>query len=435
VTNDWDVIIVGARCAGAGLGTLLARKGVRVLMLDAAPRGTDLPMSTHYVQPPGMAAFDRLGLGDRIRSVTPPTRVFRAAIEDTELLTPLREGRFGYCVRRSTVDPWLQDTAEAAGVEFRDRHRVTGLVREGDRVAGVVVEHSSGRETLRARLVVGADGPHSTVAKLTGVEESLCVDGSRGGYFAYFPAPSRWDYPWDGTLEHRGDELRYVFRTDGGLVLLASVTTREQAVRWGRNWREKMREHLQGSPITRSLVEGREQVGKGCGLVKMQFFYRRPIGPGFALVGDAGHFKDFVTGQGMSDALLDAERLARAVVDGHEVAFERYWYERDVETLPLHFDAIRQGTVGYNNAFSRFVFRHLHARRDLLERFALVNEREITPDALIPMKTMLAWVSLEMLRGGLGVFKGFLETGRSMGEEQKYIASRRALLDRLRAAA
>ena len=427
--DSWDVVIVGARCAGAALGTLLARQGVRTLMLEASPRGTDMPMSTHYVQPPGMEAFDRLGLGDRIRAVTPPARVFRAAIEGIELIAPLREGHLGYCVRRSTVDPWLQETAEAAGVELRDRHRVTGLVRDGDRVTGVIVEHPSGRETVRARLVVGADGPHSTVAKLTGVEEYLRVEGSRGGYFAYFPAPPHWEYPWDGMLEHRGDQLRYVFRTDGNLIILASVTTRDEAVQWGRSWRERMRDHLERAPITRALVEGREPVGKGCGLVKMQFFYRRPIGPGFALVGDAGHFKDFVTGQGMSDALLDAERLARAVIDGREAAFDRFWYERDVETLPLHFDAIRQGKVGYNNAFSRFVFARIHDRPDLLARFALINERQITPYSFIPTRTMLGWVSAEMLRGRFDVFKGFLESGRVMGEEQKFITARKALLD------
>jgi flavin-dependent dehydrogenase len=433
MADSWDVIVVGARCAGAALATHLAKRGVRTLLLEASPRGTDMPMSTHFVQPPGVAALDRLGLGDRVRAVTPASKVFRAAMDDTEVLAPLRAGHLGYCVRRSTLDPWLQDTAESAGADFRDRHRVVDLVRDGGRVRGVAVERAGKTETLRARLVVGADGPHSTVAKLTAAPEYLSSDGTRAGYFMYFPAPKSWDYPWDATLEHRGNELRYIFRTDGDLVIVIAGTTREEASGWGRDWREKVRALFVGSPITRELTEGKEPVGKGCGLVKMRFFYRKPIGPGFALVGDAGHFKDFVTGQGMTDALLDAERLATAVIDGREVAFTKYWYERDVETMPLHFDAIRQGKVGYNDAFIRWVFASLRARPELLARIALINEREITPYDLVSPKTMLPWMGAALVRGRFDVLKGFFAAGKAMGEEQGEIAAKRKLLDEVAA--
>lgn len=431
MSEKWDVIVVGARCAGASLAAILAKQGVRTLLLEASPRGTDMPMSTHFVQPPGMAALDRLGLGDRVRAVTPPTKALRAGVDEIEVIAPLRAEHLGYCVRRSTVDPWLQDTAEAAGAHFRDRHRVVQLVKTGERVTGVVVERPSGRETLTANLVVGADGPHSTVAKFAGAEEYLGADGTRGGYFMYFPAPATWRFPWDATLEHRGDDLRYVFRTDGDLVILVGVTTREEASSWGKDWRQKTIAMLRGSPITRELSEGLEPVGKGAGLVKMRFFYRRPVGPGFALAGDAGHFKDFVTGQGMTDALLDAERLARAIVDGREAAFHRYWYERDVETMPLHFDAIRQGKVGYNNAFLRCIFSHLTERPDLVAKFALLNERKVSPYDVIPLGTMLPWMGAALLRARFDVLRGFFAAGKAMGEEQKEIALRKKKLDEI----
>lgn len=431
MSEKWDVIVVGARCAGAALATTLAKQGVRTLLLEASPRGTDMPMSTHYVQPPGVAALDRLGLGEKVRAVTPPTRALRAAVEKAEVIAPLRPEALGYCIRRSTLDPWLQDTAEAAGVTFRDRHRVVDLERTGDRVTGVVVNHASGRETLRAKLVVGADGPNSTVAKLAGAEEYLGVDSNRGGYFMYFPAPKTWDYAWDATLEHRGNDLRYVFRTDGDLVILVAVTTYEEASSWGKDWREKTRAMLRGSPITRELSEGKEPVGKGCGLLKPRFFYRRPVGPGFALVGDAGHFKDFVTGQGMTDALLDAERLATAILDGREAAFQRFWYERDVETMPLHFDAIRQGRAGYNEPFVQWIFKQLQARPDLTNRFALLNERLVSPYDVVPMSAMLPWMGSALLRGRFDVLRGFLASGKAMGEEQKEIASRKKKLDEI----
>src|SRR5689334_13291721 len=112
MSKSWDVIVVGARCAGAARGASLAKRGVTTLILEASPRHTDMPMSTHYMQPPGMAVLDRLGIGERVRSVTPPTRAFRVAQDDVEVLAPLRSEALGYCVRRSTLDPWLQDAAE-----------------------------------------------------------------------------------------------------------------------------------------------------------------------------------------------------------------------------------------------------------------------------------------------------------------------------------
>jgi hypothetical protein len=133
----------------------------------------------------------------------------------------------------------------------------------------------------------------------------------------------------------------------------------------------------------------------------------------------------------LTDALLDAERLARAIVDGREAAFQRYWYERDVETMPLHFDAIRQGKVGYNNAFMRWIFSQLRARPNLVAKFALMNERAVSPYDLIPMSTMLPWMGAALLRGRFDVLGGFFAAGKAMGEEQKEIAVRKTKLDQI----
>jgi flavin-dependent dehydrogenase len=427
--NSWDVIVVGARCSGASLATLLARQGMRVLVLDAATRGTDLALSTHLVQPAGMRALDRLGLGERVRSVAPATRTLRVALDDAEVFSRLPAQDAAYCVRRSTLDPWLQDTAEGAGAELRDRHKVVELVREGERVAGVTVQTARGRETLRAGLVVGADGPHSTVARLTGVEEYLVRDGSRGGYWGYFPAPPRWEQVWDGTIEHRGDELRYVFRTDGDRVVLAAVTELAIAERWGADHKRELMRHLARSAATAPLASGHEPIGKLRGLLKTRFFYRRPVGPGFALVGDAGHFKDFLTGQGMSDAFLDAERLAGAIMAGGPEAFLHYWRARDVATLPLHFDALRQGRVGYNSPFMRAIFRGMARRPDVTARLGLVATREIDPGALLGTRTILGFMVAALARGQLAVLPGFRAMGRELAAERKELAQRKVLLD------
>ncbi|HMJ11646.1 MAG TPA: NAD(P)/FAD-dependent oxidoreductase [Polyangiaceae bacterium] len=430
----WDVIVVGARCAGASLAAHLARAGVKTLLLEASPRGTDMPMSTHYIQPPGMAALERLGVAAQLCANAPAAHRFRVALDEEAVVARNPEQQPGYCIRRSTLDPLLQEVAENSGAEFRDRTRVTGLVWDAERVRGVTVRTAAGNETLHADVVIGADGQHSTIAKLTRVEEYWVEHGSRAGYWGYYPAPERWSEEWDATVEHRGDMLRYVFRADGDLLVMVAVTTQPEASSWGKAYREKLHEALLGSPTTASLVEGKSPVGDVIGLLKTRFFYRRPIGPGFALAGDAGHFKDFVTGQGITDALLDAERLAEAILDGRHVAYEHYWRERDVATMPLHFDAVRQGRVGYNSAFNRWIFKNLARRADVLQNFRQVAARELEPSQLIPTRTLLGWMASAGVRGRFDVLRGFLETGKQLSVEEKELKLRRRLLAEAKAA-
>jgi flavin-dependent dehydrogenase len=434
MNNTWDVIIVGARCAGATLATHLARAGVKTLLLEASARGTNHALSTHFIQPPGIDALDRLGLGEVVRNAAPAANRIRFSLDDNVVISRHPEGRAGRCVRRSTIDPLLQNVAEAAGAEFRDRTRVTALVKDGERVTGVVVKGPHGEETLMANLVVGADGTSSTVAKLTGVEEYLGVDGTRGGYFLYYPAPAKWDNDWDAALEHLGDDVRYAFRCDGDLVLLVFVTTLAEASSWGGEWRARTIAKLRESSLTRPLIEGKEPQSKGCGLLQTRYFYRRPVGPGFALIGDAGHFKDFVTGHGMTDAFLDAENLKEAILDGREEAYLHYWRKRDVESLPLHYDSLQQGAVGFNGPLMRWVIDHVSRRPDLVDRPPLVFDRKLPPDQIVPMPTMLKWMGEALLRGRFDVLSGFLAMGKSTGAEKKEMAARAALLEQAKAA-
>jgi flavin-dependent dehydrogenase len=139
-TDECDVIIVGARCAGASLATMLARRGVRVRVLEANSRGTGMAMSTHFLQPPAMDVLDRLGVGSSIRACTPASKKLRGAYDETEILAPLEQDRYAYCPRRSTLDPLLQEAAEAAGAEMLYQHTVREVLSEQGRVTGVVVE-------------------------------------------------------------------------------------------------------------------------------------------------------------------------------------------------------------------------------------------------------------------------------------------------------
>lgn len=427
--SHWDVIIVGARCAGAMLGAELARAGVKTLIVEADKAGADMPLSTHLVQPPGMRALDRLGVGERVRAVTPASSRFRFAVDAAEIFSEHALGGAAYCVRRATLDPLLQEAAAARGATLRFGTRVVELITEGERVAGVVVESAHGRERLTADLVVGADGARSTVAKLTGAREYLASESTRGGYFGYYPAPSSWSAPWDGTLEYRDDDLRYVFRTDGDLVVLVSAPPLAVAQAWGRAYRGKLHESLLASETTRPFALGRAPVGKVMGLLRTRFFYREAAGNGWALVGDAGHYKDFVTGHGISDALLDAERLARALLaPAREAALEHFWRERDVATLPLHLDALEKGRVGYNTPLMEWVIGCAAKTKGMPERVSRMLDREIEPDELIPMRHMLRYMALALVRGRFDVLSGFVAEGRAQSSQQRELASRVALL-------
>jgi menaquinone-9 beta-reductase len=430
----YDVIIVGGRCAGATLATMLARSGVKTLVLDADKPGSDMPLSTHYIHPPGMDVLDTLGIGDKIRACTPPSRRGRLRMETHDVYATYPDDRAAYCPRRSTIDPLLQDAAVASGSELRTETRVVELLKEGERVVGVVVEGPSGRESLRARLVVGADGRKSTVARLTGVEEYLTFPMTRGGYFFYFKEPALWrEDPrfkdWDVLQAWEGDGMRYIFQCDGGLLLLAAFPSNDEARSWGQDFKAKAIEYFKASDVTRPVVEAAgEPVNKGVGFLKADFFYRRAVGPGFALVGDAGNFKDFVTGHGMTDAFLGAQRLHRAILAGNEAAFERYWRERDAETMPLYFDAIRLGEVGLNTAFSRLLFEHAARRPELAARFLAMADRRISPFEAFSLGELSSMVFGAALRGRFDVIKPFLETGKKMRGYAKEVEKREQLV-------
>ena len=135
--SRYDVVIVGARCAGATLATFLARAGASVLVLDKDRLPSDQILSTHTIHPPGLDVLDDVGVGVAVRAVAPPTRIMRLRKNETFVDIEFPHERAEYCPRRARLDGLLHDAATSAGVEVLDRTRVTSLVRDGDRVIGV----------------------------------------------------------------------------------------------------------------------------------------------------------------------------------------------------------------------------------------------------------------------------------------------------------
>src|SRR5437016_8221155 len=175
-TSDrFDVVVVGARCAGSPLATFLKRAGLSVCVVDQAEFPSDT-LSTHMFQLSGIEILQKLGVFEKVlaSSGSPPITDCYMKFEDVNLSGPPRLRANDppvpmLCVRRISLDVHLVDAAKSAGVEMRLHHRVTGLIEKHGRVAGVRVIDRGGRvSTIEADLVVGADGRLSTIARLTG---------------------------------------------------------------------------------------------------------------------------------------------------------------------------------------------------------------------------------------------------------------------------
>src|SRR5437867_4781284 len=153
---------------------------------------SDHILSTHSINPPGMDVLDEAGVGEDVRSVTPPSHLVQLNIDGEFLDLKLPEHRGAYCPRRKRLDGLLQQAAGGAGARFLDGARVVSLIQEDGRVQGVRVVIGDRERSFTAGLVVGADGRHSTVARLAGAEEYLGYDAARATYWGYWDAPSFW---------------------------------------------------------------------------------------------------------------------------------------------------------------------------------------------------------------------------------------------------
>ncbi|WP_055489097.1 NAD(P)/FAD-dependent oxidoreductase [Streptomyces sp. TP-A0356] len=337
----FDAILVGARCAGAPVAMLLARAGYRVLLLDKAPSGTDT-LSTHLIHQPGVAALARWGLLDAVRASGCPQLdrvVYEVADIRLEGCARGVEGqRAAFAPRRHVLDAILVEAAAAAGVEVRDRCRVTGLLRDGSgRVVGVEGRHDGRSFSDRAHLVIGADGMRSTVAHLVQAPYTVKDPRLTCAYYTYWQ-----DVPATLELyEAPGSWVAAVATNQGATLVLAYVPqSRFKEVRTDahRAYREQIRTT---APALDERLHGKEPVERLYGTGDQRNFFRRATGPGWALVGDAGHHKDSITARGISDAFLQADILVGRLIgrlgeDAAELdaALAQFEKERDTALGP-----------------------------------------------------------------------------------------------------
>ncbi|MCK9876821.1 NAD(P)/FAD-dependent oxidoreductase [Frankia sp. Ag45/Mut15] len=314
----YDVIVVGARCAGSPLAMLLARQGHKVLVVDRATFPSDT-VSTHYIHQAGLSRLKDWGILDRLVATgVPPMRHLTFSYTDIFLegfADPIDGITEVYSPRRTVLDEILVDEARKAGAEVLEGFTVTEIVFDDGRAAGVRGRVGDGVEQVfRAPFVVGADGRNSTVATLVGAEIYRSIPAACFVYYSYF---SGLDWPF----QHRtgfGEQQFGAWPTHDGNHLLAVMRRRDRM--------REFRADIDGSfqEIFDQIVPELGADLRANGKRQENFramsypdnFYRRSAGPGWALVGDAGYHKDPFTGWGITDALKYTEVLAEKLHEG-----------------------------------------------------------------------------------------------------------------------
>ena len=372
----YDAIIVGARCAGAPTAMLLARKGYQVLLVDRATFPSDT-ISTHIIWPHGAEILDRWGLlGPLAATGCPPIALnlifdvgpfeLKGAVTDTN------GGRGGFCPRRTVLDKLLVEAAVGAGTELREGFTVEALLWDGDRVAGIKGHSRTGATVEeRARVVVGADGVNSMVAKAARAPEYDVKPPLTANYYSYYSGFEADD------IEQYVREYQAVgcFPTHDGLTLIAVVWPSSRFEEIRTDIEGHVRKVLESTPSVADRLEGAQREEKWYGTAGVPNYFRQPFGPGWALVGDAGYDKDPITAQGISDAFIDAENLTNALDTGWssrsplDHALAEYQSRRDRRVKPMYEFTCQLATLQPPPRPMQRLFAALHDNQEATNQF------------------------------------------------------------------
>ena len=345
-TPEYDAIVVGARVAGAATAMLLARRGRRVLLVDRRRPQSDT-LSTHALMRAGVLQLRRWGLLDQVIAAgTPPIHqnIMRYGdVVDLIEIKPKAGVDALYAPRRTVLDTILVEAAEASGVEVRFGVTVDGLcVDSQGRVAGIAARDASGAFEAAARYTVGADGIRSVVALGTGAPVLHRGTGSSAVVYGYFEGDG---LPTEFEFSYRtGGSGGFIPTNDGQVCVWAGAPS----ARWLAELRHEpdlgfARMLATCAPEATEVMKAARLVGRLHGFAGEVSYLRQPWGPGWALVGDASHFKDPISAHGITDALRDAELLAIAIDEamtgsgaGEAAALQRYHETRDRLSLRMH---------------------------------------------------------------------------------------------------
>jgi 2-polyprenyl-6-methoxyphenol hydroxylase-like FAD-dependent oxidoreductase len=344
MTNDYDAIVIGARCGGSPTAMLLSRAGYRVLLVDKATFPSDT-MSTHLLHPPGVAALRRWGLLERLEATGCPAMTTYAfdfgPIGVSGSPRPVSGEARAFAPRRTVLDALLVDAAVAAGAELREAFPVDEVLFDGGRVCGISGKARGGaRVTEHANVVIGADGMHSLVAKAVRPRRYHEVSRLTPLYYAYWSGLPVDEFKTYERAEHgRGWAIS---PTHDGLTCVVQGWPQAEFDANRKNIEGTFMRSFDLAPEFAEQIHAATRETRFVGSGNLPGFFREPYGPGWALVGDAGHHKHPITGFGISDAFRDAELLASALDDcfagrrPYDEALGGYRRERDERALPLY---------------------------------------------------------------------------------------------------
>jgi 2-polyprenyl-6-methoxyphenol hydroxylase-like FAD-dependent oxidoreductase len=382
--HPYDAIVVGARCAGSPTAMLLARKGYKVLVVDRTTFPSDT-VSTHLVHPPGVASLRRWGLLERLVATGCPA-IHTYAVNFGPFTIAgapgTTEAPVAYGPRRTVLDKVLVDAAAEAGAEVREGFTVTEVLAEDGHVTGVRGHASDGPTiTEQARVVVGADGRHSLVARAVEPERYHEKPPLLVGYYSYWSG-----LPMDGRFETyiRPDRGIGVWPTHDDLTLVIGGWPYAELQANRHDVEGNFLAMLELAPAFAERVRAATRQARFVGTAVPNYF-RKPFGPGWALVGDAGYNKDFITAQGMHDAFRDAELCATALDEtfsgarASEAAMGHYQATRDQQVLPMYEFTTQFATLEPPPPELQQLLGAVHGNQQAMDEFARVMAGVLSP--------------------------------------------------------
>ena len=313
----YDAIVIGARCAGSPTAMLLARRGFKVLLVDKATFPSDT-ISTHILWPHGAEILGRWGLLQRLAATGLPPICRRMTFDVGPFalrgtIPDANDGMGGFCPRRTVLDALLVNAAAESGADVREGFTVDELLVADDTVIGIR-GHAKGMKSIeeRARIVIGADGVNSFVARAVRAPEYDVQPVAACAYYSYFSGLRQDDI----ELYVREHVAFGGAPTNGGLhLVMVNWPARDFPIVRndveGHVWRA-----LERAPDFLSRVREGRREEKWYGTAGVPGYFRKPYGKGWTLVGDASYNRDPITAQGISDAFIDAEALVEALSPG-----------------------------------------------------------------------------------------------------------------------
>ncbi|MCW2778303.1 MAG: dependent oxidoreductase [Frankiales bacterium] len=364
-----DVVIVGARCAGTAAAVPLARAGHRVVVLDKATFPSDT-MSTHVLVPNGVQELQLMGALPGILALG-PTKVRHLTLHDEdgleikERFKPFSGIDYGLCIPRDQQDAVLVEAARAAGAEVREKVTVQEVVWRDGRAVGVRCKSGGKVYEIQAELVIGADGRRSKVAAEVGAWEPYRASkNGRGFAFRYLDDPQGEDAPKAFQIFRKhGNQVLVLPSCPAGRTLVVNMTDAADIPKYHEDPEGEWKALVAGDPALEERIGGATNASDLRVTDHLSAYYRRSTGPGWALAGDAGHFKDPVTGNGMRDALKFGRRLGEEVaVTLHDpaeldAALTRWEKERDADTISTYHWGNRESRPGPTSPLVREVLR------------------------------------------------------------------------------